>query len=103
MKYVPCACKSNGTAARKTPVTPPMVKSAMKPIENSIAVENLSTPPNSVVVHEKIFTPVGMAMSIVSTMNGSCSDGAMPEVNMWCAQTMKPRIAMAHDENAIIL
>ena len=36
-------------------------------------------------------------------MNGICSHGAMPLGNMWCAHTAKPRIAIASDENAIIL
>ncbi len=38
MKYVPCTCRSNGIAARKMPVMPPIVKSPMKPIAKSIAV-----------------------------------------------------------------
>ena len=36
-------------------------------------------------------------------MNGSCKNGARPEVNMWWAQTMKPSSAMAIEENAISL
>ena len=36
-------------------------------------------------------------------MNGICSQGAIPLGNMWCAQTVKPRVAIAIDENAIIL
>src|SRR5437764_386564 len=47
------------------------------------------TPPHSVVTHEKILTPVGMAISIVSTMNGSWSAGAMPEVNMPGARILR--------------
>jgi hypothetical protein len=39
-------------------------------------------PPQSVAIHEKILMPVGIAISIVMIMNGSCSHGAMPEVNM---------------------
>ena len=42
-------------------------------------------------------------MANVRIMNGSCKYGASPEVNMWCAQTMKPASAIAIDENAIIL
>ena len=60
-------------------------------------------PPHSVAIHEKIFTPVGIAITIVMIMNGSCSHGAIPEVNMWCAQTKKLSSAMATELNAIIL
>jgi len=45
--------------------------------------------------------PVGTAIAIVVNIIGTRSQGAIPDVNMWCAQTMKPRIAIAHDENAI--
>ena len=36
-------------------------------------------------------------------MNGSCSQGASPLGNMWCAQTVNAKIAIAIDEKAIIL
>ena len=60
-------------------------------------------PPHRVAVHEKILMPVGMPMTNVRIMNGSCKYGARPDVNMWCAQTMKPASAIAIDENAINL
>ena len=81
-KYVPCSCKSAGTAARKNPVTPPSVNVIRKPSANKHAAENSIEPPQRVAIHEKILIPVGMAMSIVMIMKGSCSHGAMPEVNM---------------------
>ena len=47
-----------------------------------------------VVVQLKIFTPVGMAMSIVAYMKYSSPPSGMPTVNMWCAQTMNDRNAI---------
>jgi hypothetical protein len=40
------------------------------------------------------FTPVGTAISIVAYMKKSCAAALMPTVNMWCAHTMKDRIAI---------
>ena len=45
--------------------------------------------------------PVGIAISIVVTIIGTRSQGAMPLTNMWCAQTAKPSTAIATVENAI--
>ena len=70
---------------------------------NSIAVVKWILPPHSVAVHEKILMPVGTPITNVRIMNGSCKNGARPDVNMWCAHTMKPASAIAIDENAIIL
>ena len=42
----------------------------------------------------KIFTPVGTAISIVAYMKNSWPVTGMPVVYMWCAQTMKDRIAI---------
>ncbi len=64
------------------PVMPPSAKSTTKPIAKSIALVKWIFPPQSVVIHEKILTPVGTAMTNVSNMNGSCMNGASPEVNM---------------------
>ena len=36
-------------------------------------------------------------------MKGNCSQGARPLGNIWCAQTVNDKIAIAIDENAIIL
>ncbi len=100
---MPCTCRSNGTAAKKTPVMPPSENKATNPTAKSIAVVKWILPPQSVATHEKIFTPVGIAIVKVRIMNGNWRYGARPEVNMWCAQTMKPASAIAIDENAISL
>jgi hypothetical protein len=39
----------------------------------------------------KIFTPVGIAISIVVSENTESAIGPMPTANMWCAHTPKPR------------
>ena len=46
-----------------------MVNSMIRPIANSIGIENHSLPPHMVSVQLTIFTPVGMAISIVDTVN----------------------------------
>ena len=40
----------------------------MNPIANSIGVLNSIEPPQVVAIHEKIFTPVGTAMTIVAAV-----------------------------------
>ena len=72
-----------------------------KPSANSIGVVRWITPPHSVATHEKILMPVGTAISIVVIIIGMRSHGAMPETNMWCAQTVKPSTPIATVENAI--
>ena len=52
--------------ASTTPVTPPTVNRKMKPIAHSIGVRNSIEPPHMVAIQEKIFTPVGTAMTIVA-------------------------------------
>ena len=84
-----------------TPEMPPIVNSAMSAIANFIAVVKRSVPPQIVPIQLKIFTPVGMAMSIVMTANTESAIGPMPTANMWCAHTPKPRKAMRIPEYTI--
>ena len=81
---------------------PPSVNIVMKPIAHSIGVSMCSTPRHSVASHEKILTPVGTAMIAVVIIIGSRSHAGIPDVNMWWAQTVKPRITIASSENAIM-
>ena len=46
----------------------------------------------------KIFTPVGIAMSIVARPNAEVRTGPMPDTNMWCAHTPQPRKPIAMPE-----
>ncbi len=58
----------------------------------------MSDPPQTVPSQLKIFTPVGMAMSIVERLNAETATGPRPVANMWCAQTPQPRNPMAMPE-----
>jgi hypothetical protein len=48
-----------------------------------------------VAIQEKIFTPVGTAITIVANRKYACASTPRPAVYMWCAQTMKPTKPMA--------
>src|SRR5438445_13372983 len=85
---------STGTMESTSPVKPPMVNRKMKPIANSIGVSNVIAPFHMVASQLNTFTPVGTAISIVAYMKKSWPAAGMPTVNMWCAQTMKDRIAI---------
>ena len=74
----------------------------MKPSANSIAVSRCRTPRHSVASHEKTLMPVGTAMIAVVIAIGILIQAAIPEVNMWCAQTVNPRMTIASSENAIM-
>ena len=54
--------------ASTTPVTPPTVNRKMKPSAHSIGVRNSIDPPHMVAIQEKIFTPVGTAITMVAAM-----------------------------------
>ena len=49
-----------------TPVTPPSVNRKMKPSAHSIGTRNWIEPPHMVAIQEKIFTPVGTAITMVA-------------------------------------
>ena len=82
-----------------TPERPPIVNWAMKPRQNSIGVASRTEPPHTVASQLKIFTPVGMPMSIVESANADVATGPMPVANMWCAHTPQPRKPIAMPEN----
>ena len=62
---------------------------------------NWSDPPHIVPIQLKIFTPVGIAISIVVRAKNVSAIGPMPVVNMWWLQTPKPRKAMNAPEKTI--
>ena len=71
---------------------PPIRNIVRKPIANRSGVENVSWPRNIVKTQLNIFTPVGTAMrNVISAKNGR---NTAPVVNMWWAQTEKPRAPM---------
>src|SRR5919109_2545913 len=100
-KYVSDVGMSIGTAPRKIPDRPPMTNIETKPRANIIGVEKLIRPSQVVASHEKTLIPVGTAISNVVTIIGTRSHEAMPETNMWCAQTEKPSTRIAISESAI--
>ncbi len=72
-----------------------MVNRMTKATANSIGASNVSDPRHMVDTQLNTFTPVGTAMSMVAYMKNSSPVSGMPTVNMWCAQTMKERKAIA--------
>ena len=83
-----------GAMARIKPVKPPMVNTKMKPTANNMGVSKVMEPRHMVAIQLKIFTAVGTAISIVAYMKNNWPVTGMPVVNMWCAHTMKDRIAI---------
>ena len=92
--------RSIGTTASDTPDRPPMTNLAMKPTAKSIAVVMRRRPPIIVAIQLKIFTPVGIAMSMLVAEKIAFSVSPRPTANMWCAHTPKDRKAIATLEPA---
>ena len=72
-----------------------MTNCETSPTAKSIGVVKFNDPPHIVAVQLRIFTPVGMAISIVAAEKAAIGVGPRPVVNMWWTQTPKPRKAMA--------
>lgn len=77
------------------PEKPPMVNRMTKATANSIGVSKVSAPCHMVLTQLNTLTPVGTAISKVAYMKNSSPTSGMPTTNMWCAQTMNDRKAMA--------
>src|SRR5919198_2009901 len=102
-KYVSDVAISTGITARKMPDRPPITKVARKPQAKSIGVVRWMTPRHIVASQENILIPVGTAIAMVVNIIGIRSHGAMPETNMWWAQTVNPSTPIATVEIAISL
>ncbi len=77
---------------------------AMKLGTNSIEVVKRMRPPQMVASQLKIFHPGRHGDDHGGEHEGDAQErGFMPLVNIWCAQTRKPKMAMAMLEKAIIL
>ncbi len=85
---------STGVIAHTRPEKPPMVNRQTKATANSMGVSKVIEPFHMVATQLNTFTPVGTAISMVAYMKNSCAVAGMPTVNMWCAHTMKDRMAM---------
>ena len=92
---------SIGTAPSITPESPPITNIERKPSANSIGVRRWSFPSHIVASQLKILIPVGTAIRRVVTIIGTRIHDDIPLVNMWCAQTEKPRTTIAISDSAI--
>ena len=76
------------------PVTPPVVNKKMNPSDHSIGVVYLILVPWSVASQLNTLIPVGTAIIIVAAVKYARVSTSIPTVNMWCAHTINPRIAI---------
>ena len=60
-------------------------------------------PPHNVASQLKNLIPVGTAMKAVAIVKNNRIQGGVPLVNMWCAQTIRPRKTIAMIEYTIVL
>ncbi len=72
-----------------------------KPSAHNIGVQSKILPSQIVANQENTLIPVGTAISRVVIIIGTRSHGDIPDTNMWCAQTEKPRTRMASNDSAI--
>src|SRR5438094_930271 len=86
-KYVSEVAMSIGTAPSMIPERPPITNMETNPSANNIGVVRWMRPSQVVANHEKTLIPVGTAIRSVVTIIGTRSQVAMPETNMWFAQT----------------
>jgi hypothetical protein len=78
-----------------------MMNMAMNPTAKYNGVLNWSDPNHIVPIQLKIFTPVGMAISMVDSEKKVSAIGPIPVVNMWWLHTPNPRNAMNTPEKTI--
>src|SRR5216683_7676475 len=97
-KYVSFCCVSGGGELCMMPDRPPMMNMAMNPMANHIEVLRFSEPSHMVPIQLKIFTPVGMAMSMVESAKNESATGPRPTVNMWWLHTPQPMKPMKMPE-----
>src|SRR5579859_5940494 len=82
------------------PSRPPIKNMAMKPRAKSIGTFKLILPKVIVASQLKIFTAVGMAISVVLVAKKACAIGGKPTANIWCAHTVKLKKPMATPDQA---
>jgi hypothetical protein len=81
--------------AKIIPVSPPTVNRNTNPIAHIRAGVMIKALPCSVATQLKILTPVGTAIIMVAAVKYARVSTSIPTVNMWWAQTMKPRSPIA--------
>src|SRR6056300_922275 len=77
------------------PVRPPVMKVDTIPMENNMPGLSCRFPFQRVVIQLKAFTADGIAISRVVKVKTDPRNGFIPEINIWCPQTMVERKAMA--------
>jgi hypothetical protein len=100
-KYESETWMSAGTAPSMIPESPPITNIDTKPRANNIGVFRWIRPSQVVASHENTLIPVGTAIRSVVTIIGTRSQVAIPDTNMWCAQTEKPSTRIAQSDSAI--
>src|SRR5256885_16859028 len=83
----PVGGSSGGGEACAAPDSPPMMTIAMNPTAKCSAVVPRMSPPHSVAIQLKIFTPVGTAINMVVAANTESAIGPRPTANMWWLHT----------------
>lgn len=77
------------------PVKPPTVNRKINPRAQRRGVSHLMLPPCRVANQLNTLTPVGIAIIIVAEVKYARVSTSIPTVNMWWAQTIKPRRPIA--------
>jgi len=79
---------------KMTPVKPPTVNKNTNPMAQYMGVSIKIWDLFIVAIQLNTFTPVGMAIIMVAAVKYARVSISIPTVNMWCAQTIKPRNPM---------
>jgi len=79
---------------RQIPVSPPMVNRKINPRDHSIDGENFRFDPYIVASHLNTLIPVGIAIIMVAAVKYARVSTSIPTVNIWCAHTINPMIAI---------
>jgi len=74
------------------PVNPPTVNKNTNPNDQYKDGEKLNFTPWNVPNQLNTLIPVGTAIIIVAVVKYARVSASIPTVNMWCAQTTKPKI-----------
>src|SRR5690606_9183412 len=93
--YVSWYWKSAGAMGSIRPEKPPMVNRNTKASQHSIGVAKVIEPFHIVALQLNTITRVGPATCMVSNIKNTSPENGMPTVNMWWAQTMNDRKAIA--------
>ena len=84
-------------------MSPPEINIDTNPIANKLAGLNRILPPYKVAIQLNTLTAEGTAIIKVNMTKKFEMKGFTPDINIWCAQTMKDKKAMASMEYTIAL